>query len=59
VLYRCQFPVELAFVITINKAKGQSLEVVGIDLRDAVFMHGQLYVALSRAMNVAEVRILM
>ncbi len=59
VLYCCQFPVKLAFAMMINKAQEQSLEVVEVDLREAVFTHGQLYVALSRAMSVAGVRILM
>ncbi len=59
VLNRSQFPAKLVFMMTINKAQEQSLEVVGVDLRDAVFTHGQLYVALSREMSVAGVRILM
>lgn len=45
---RRQFPVRLAFAMTINKAQGQSVDWVGIDLRIPVFSHGQLYVALSR-----------
>lgn len=45
---RIQFPVKLAFVITINKAQGQTLEVAGIDLEKNCFSHGQLYVACSR-----------
>ena len=44
-----QFPVCLAFAMTINKSQGQSVKHVGIDLRTPVFTHGQLYVALSRA----------
>uniref|UniRef100_A0A1I8BSW6 ATP-dependent DNA helicase n=1 Tax=Meloidogyne hapla TaxID=6305 RepID=A0A1I8BSW6_MELHA len=48
-LHRHQFPLVLAFAMTINKAQGQTLERVGIDLRKEVFGHGQLYVALSRA----------
>lgn len=48
-LRRQQFPVRLAFTITINKAQGQSAKYVGLDLRTPVFSHGQLYVALSRA----------
>jgi hypothetical protein len=43
-----QFPVRLAFSMTINKSQGQSVKNVGLDLRTPVFTHGQLYVALSR-----------
>ncbi|KAF6146459.1 hypothetical protein GIB67_037759, partial [Kingdonia uniflora] len=32
----------------IAKSQGQSVKFVGIDLRNPVFSHGQLYVALSR-----------
>ena len=46
-LRHCQFPVCLAFVMTINKAQGQSIYYVGIDLCVPVFSHGQLYVAFS------------
>ena len=45
---RTQFPVRLAFAMTINKAQGQTFERVGISLLRPVFGHGQLYVALSR-----------
>ena len=45
---RLQFPVRLAFAMTINKSQGQSLEVAGVDLSTPCFSHGQLYVALSR-----------
>jgi len=50
-LRRRQFPVRLAFGMTINKSQGQSLSIVGIQLVMPVFAHGQLYVALSRATN--------
>jgi len=45
---RIQFPVRLAFAMTINKAQGQSLHVVGLNLVNPCFSHGHLYVACSR-----------
>ncbi|KIK25616.1 hypothetical protein PISMIDRAFT_96301, partial [Pisolithus microcarpus 441] len=41
-----QFPVHLAYAMTINKSQGQSVKNVGIDLHSEFFSHGQLYVAL-------------
>ncbi len=43
---RRQFPVNLSFAITINKAQGQTLRKVGVFLPRPVFSHGQIYVAL-------------
>jgi len=40
-LKRLQFPVRLAFAITINKSQGQSVEHVGINLQISVFSHEQ------------------
>jgi len=45
---RRQFPVKVAFAMTINKSQGQTLQNVGVWLSDPCFSHGQLYVALSR-----------
>jgi hypothetical protein len=45
---RLQFPVRLAYAMSINKAQGQSLKVAGINLETPCFSHGQLYVACSR-----------
>lgn len=45
---RLQFPVRLAFAFTINKAQGQILKVVGLNLKNPCFAHGQLYVACGR-----------
>jgi hypothetical protein len=48
-LKRRQFPIKLAFAITINKSQGQSLKRVGIYLPRPLFSHGQLYVAIGRS----------
>lgn len=48
---RIQFPVRLSFAMSINKAQGQSLKVVGLDLQSPCFSHGQLYVGCSRVGN--------
>ena len=45
---RLQFPIRLAFAMTINKSQGQSLKVCGLNLENPCFSHGQLYVACSR-----------
>lgn len=45
---RLQFPIRLAFAMTINKSQGQSLQVCGLNLSNPCFSHGQLYVGCSR-----------
>ena len=58
--FKChQFPVHLSFVMTINKAEGQSLKYVGVHLLSPVFCHGQLYVTLSRATSFKRLHILL
>jgi hypothetical protein len=59
IFHRLQFPVKLAFALTINKSQGQSLDSVGLDLTSSVFTHGQLYVALSRATSSSKIAVLL
>lgn len=51
ILHRKQFPLILAFCMTINKSQGQSYDSVGLYINRPLFSHGQLYVALSRCRN--------
>jgi ATP-dependent exoDNAse (exonuclease V) alpha subunit len=55
---RFQFALSLAFVMTINKAQGQSLKLAGLDFRTPPFAHGQFYVAVSRATSVNSLKII-
>jgi len=54
---RRQFPMCIAYAMTINKAQGQTLRHVGLHLTKDVFSHGQLYVAFSRATNPENIKV--
>lgn len=43
-----QYPLRLAWAITVHKSQGQTLEKVVFDIERGAFAHGQTYVALSR-----------
>lgn len=43
-----QFPIALAWAVTIHKAQGKTFDRVLVDMGWGAFAHGQLYVALSR-----------
>ena len=43
-----QYPLRLAWAITIHKGQGKTFERVVIDIGRGTFVHGQMYVALSR-----------
>ena len=47
-----QYPIKLAWAVTIHKSQGQTFENVFIDLDTGAFSHGQTYVALSRATSI-------
>jgi hypothetical protein len=54
---RKQFPLRLAYAMTINKSQGQTFSHVGLHLGDDVFSHGQLYVAFSRAKALMNIKV--
>ena len=58
-LKRLQFPVRVAFAMTINKSQGQLVEHVGINLQILVFSYRQLYVAFSRCTSPLNISVLL
>jgi ATP-dependent DNA helicase PIF1 len=46
-----QFPLKLAWAVTIHKSQGQTYSSCAIDLKNGVFTSGQTYVALSRVQS--------
>lgn len=53
-----QYPIRLAWAITIHKSQGATLPEMTVDLRRPLFAPGQLYVALSRAVSLDTLHIL-
>jgi ATP-dependent DNA helicase PIF1 len=53
-----QFPVKLAFAISVHKTQGLTFSRISVDLgRHGAFTHGQLYVALSRCRTLEGLRL--
>ncbi len=52
-----QYPLTLAWAVTIHKSQGKTLPSVYIDLGDGAFAPGQVYVALSRAKSLQDLHL--
>ena len=52
-----QYPVCLAYAITVNKAQGCTFDAINIDRGNGFWLPGQLYVALSRCKTVRNIHL--
>jgi hypothetical protein len=52
-----QYPLMLAWAVTIHKSQGKTLENVLVDLGHGAFASGQVYVALSRCRSIEDIRL--
>jgi ATP-dependent DNA helicase PIF1 len=57
VLRHHQFPIRVAFAMTINKSQGQTLNNIRVYLPSPIFHHGQLYIVISWVTSSANIKI--
>lgn len=55
-LMRTQFPLRLAYAMTMNKSQSQTLRRTLVDCTAPPFSHGHLYVASSRVRSAKDIR---
>jgi ATP-dependent DNA helicase PIF1 len=51
-------PIKLAYAMSIHKSQGATLDAIEVDGSTFIFAPGQLYTALSRAKNLASIKLL-
>jgi ATP-dependent DNA helicase PIF1 len=55
---RKQFPIKLAFGLSINKSQGQTIKKVGLLVDTHLFSHGHLYTAMSRVNHIDNFKVM-
>ncbi len=53
-----QYPIRLAWAVTIHKSQGKTFDKVVVDIGKGTFAHGQLYVALSRCTRLSGITLM-